>query len=159
MSRVAQNSNAVSASWKRSRLMTACSMSDGLILPAEQHPFGRVRAARGISLLIGRRNLLPPFLDARLHVLRLGDHDTHRSRCTKVVEQARRECLRWFFLCVRHERLRLAYGHYLELVEGLDGALRAWVEVADRLDGVANELDPHRRRFPGGIHVEDPAAQ
>ena len=54
-------------------------------------------------------------------------------------------------------RCAFAYRHDAESVQRLDRALRAWIESANRLDHVTNELDADGQLFSGGEDVEDAA--
>src|SRR5687767_14449920 len=44
-----------------------------------------------------------------------------------------------------------------ELIDGLDGPLRGRIVCAQRLDRVADELEPHGVELPGRIDVQDAA--
>ena len=52
----------------------------------------------------------------------------------------------------------LANGHDRDLVDGAGRPLRRRIEAAQRLDHVADELEPHRLDVAGGKHIDDAAA-
>ena len=51
-----------------------------------------------------------------------------------------------------------AHRHDRHLIDGAGGALRRWIESAQRLDHVADELQADRLAVAGGKHIEDAAA-
>src|SRR5271154_7272771 len=54
-------------------------------------------------------------------------------------------------------KLRFAHRHKIEPAQCRDRSLRLGVERADRLQGVAEEIEPYRLRHGGSEEIEDAA--